>query len=58
LPQIGYGDADHARRISLYKSTVHGQADARQDAQCSGVQVGPLWRRSRSRPLRCRRDPL
>jgi hypothetical protein len=58
LPQIGYGDADHSRRIPLYKAIVHGQADARQDAQWSIIQVGPLWRSSRSRPLRCRRDPF
>jgi hypothetical protein len=31
LPQIGYGDADHARLTPLYKATVHIQADARQD---------------------------
>jgi hypothetical protein len=37
LPQIGYGDASHARRIPLYILIVHGQADARQDAQWSGV---------------------
>jgi hypothetical protein len=37
LPKIGYGDASHARRIPLYKAIVHGQADARQDAQWSGV---------------------
>ena len=38
LPQIGYGDASHARRTPLYKATVHGQVDARQAAQWSGVQ--------------------
>jgi hypothetical protein len=37
LPQIGYGDADHARRIPMYKAIVRGQADARQDAQWLGV---------------------
>ena len=37
LPQIGHGNASHARRTPLYKAPVHGQADARQDAQWSGV---------------------